>query len=1632
MDDPHNGSQRTNRPTPSPSNAAAHHVSSIPRPKSSSKSSAMGDRATSPLSSSPDAITFNRARVPRSESPQFQRQPSSSPLQSLERPSSRSNSTTPRSLPRPAKSNPAISANGRSIKDLVAKFDQGENVDTSPRPKADVRSVSAGFVPVRPHTPSSRPSDHTNARSSGSSRIPTAAPRNNPSRESLASRPSAADGSQQKLRQKRAQPSKELPGAIHNTAHVKPLFGEVLPVSKGGSNLGHGIQSGVKQSLPASAHEQSFGSPHSTANEAISSEARRPKLSEPQTISNVHDSLSGHERPIVNGTVSREQHYEADSVAPLKITRSTPATHQDGVRNDSSFELGCSSTPATYSQRDFSPNNAAGGEQRLKAYIKELSPKKSPPLRSSRPRQQVSSNIGATEAGSNNHPEASFGKMSASDSDTSFDSSDHTIEQTPQSRTDRHANYNAYSNSNAHAKESQSSHEPQLTAAVYQRPVPALKLQVSEPQEKQDGAPLTGNTDIEDESPTSSRNIPGGFPTDNETKSTTDANGEEKASIGRAEHDYKEQGHHNAGLRALDTGSATHGSEPAHGGSPEASKQVSGEMDEAGTIHILLGENPLYNPQYSERNRPEQSSELKPPTRPAPHPDERSFTPIQGDSPSNSSRRSSHAELPPDSDAHSIRSRIIEQYSHPWRTEDFPQHLQERALDMSPDEGPQHLMGEHVPHTESGRASSELNFDPQLHQSMGKTQGVPRSIPLLSAASRYHNAGYNDDREEIPPIPPPKNDVSFDERNEHDHDHGHDSGLLSNSRPWQRLSQMTHGTEGSEQPSLPEIKDTGGGLDFPLASGPGSLTSHRASAASEINDSGWYGERSSQRTPSTVESGTLSDDRRESTQRPFGQPDMFDTPASSTSRAQSLRFPEASSRNNSTDNDNSKISESDPDSKDKKWLNRRRNVIQELCETEHTFSQDMSIIDDIYLGTASQLDEEDLSQEDVKVLFSNTKQVVALSKSMYTALKEASRGVYVKPRDRGNAAEPPGNGQEDPSEEADRATRIGEVFLSKRHEIERVYAEYMRNQHAANERLKELQKSEKVELWLKECRTYAADLTSAWSLDALIVKPAQRMTKYPLLLGALLKDTPEDHPNMFSLQLADTEIKGILDRINDQKRRHETLKQIMQQSNQQRRDMKFAKFLRLRGAKVKQKAGLSGTAYEDTDYVGISQKFNTNYFQLQLIIKDIEGWKQVCEQTARRLNQMVDSWENMLDTHPNRQPELESKWRKWATTVREVYSIAFLDHAVAEYANFKAAQAKGGKIDKRLKEQGENFLAINDSLKSELPTLYEKTSHIGRLCQRNLITLKRDWNQVMYRKLLPILDIQGTPESYDDIEKEFNGDFKYASAALSNLPICNGAIQSSSPPSLNEKTPQDKSKRPSTTSSHGGVSHNSKTPPSYSTPDFGHRGSAGSYTTISQPGTNPRPSVDNGRGHLHSEGRLHQQQARHGSESAQQGHVPGLNTKNLAPPSTGGTFLFGNTPQATPDTASANAQSYGSAGASSVRGQERHLQNLVPNEPHNEPALYDGQSKKDVLFIAASLYEFRLDRTREHLTYPFLTYECGEIFDILDIDGDLWFARNQDTRQLGWIWERHFTPLEDDSPGWQELLAKMTAEEDGD
>jgi hypothetical protein len=67
----------------------------------------------------------------------------------------------------------------------------------------------------------------------------------------------------------------------------------------------------------------------------------------------------------------------------------------------------------------------------------------------------------------------------------------------------------------------------------------------------------------------------------------------------------------------------------------------------------------------------------------------------------------------------------------------------------------------------------------------------------------------------------------------------------------------------------------------------------------------------------------------------------------------------------------------------------------------------------------------------------------------------------------------------------------------------------------------------------------------------------------------------------------------------------------------------------------------------------------------------------------------------------------------------------------------------------------------------------------------------------------------------------------------------------------------------------------------------------------------------------------------------------------------------------------------------------------------------------EVLFLAASLFEFNIAHDRREGGIPYLVYVPGEIFDVIGMKGELWLARNQDdpTRTVGWIWEKHFARI---------------------
>ncbi|KAI9814857.1 MAG: hypothetical protein M1832_005659 [Thelocarpon impressellum] len=777
----------------------------------------------------------------------------------------------------------------------------------------------------------------------------------------------------------------------------------------------------------------------------------------------------------------------------------------------------------------------------------------------------------------------------------------------------------------------------------------------------------------------------------------------------------------------------------------------------------------------------------------------------------------------------------------------------------------------------------------------------------------------------------------------------------------------------------------------------------------------------------------------------------------------------------------------EPQHADQRRLTKRKHIIRELLDTEKQFHGDMKVTEEIYKGTANACSA--VSPEDVKILFGNIDQIVTFSLSFFDALRQAGSSVYVvrkitalagSKRTSVSTSNSGGTGEESKAEsgvdlnddEKDRKTFVGEAFGQHMAQLEKVFSEYLKNLEAANKRLLKLQTHPGVALWLSECRSHAEDLTDSWSLDSLIVKPMQRILKYPLLLQALSEVTPEDHPDFTALDVALWEMKAVAVRIEDMMKRVSLVEQAVGRKRKES-DVRagISKAFGRRTEKLKQQVGLS-EMFDDQDFNKVAEKWDSHVIQLQFAMADVEKYLIEAQVFVDRFLEYVVAIESYIDVGRSTYPELESKWRKFGMAMRELSAVALTEHKasiqksvigpmktlvkvydapqkiiqkrnkrIMDYARYKGVKDRGDKPDKRTQEQGEQFMALNETLKDELPKLYALTGKLAEACLASFIELQARWNTTWQEKLKAILDECQVPRNVADILSHFSGDFAFTEAQANSLGICNGSILADSvnflthPTSLEEtgsRRPPRRARTRSVTSSNS---------PSLPAPDFGDRNS-GSFMplgdgmpTLQSNAHYGMPPFSVGRTRASSNVSSHGPVTPDMSSNARSFYMTpatSTNPSNLARPSTstgrsidypsirrpstdspahtrpasGATYQSGNLDPRAPSPSRPFSGMFSSAMpmADSPRSSP-HVSR--PTSPRPMP------EKASVLFTAASIEEFNIDRSRTEAGYPYLTYVKGEIFDIIGEKGELWLAKNQDdrTQTVGWLWCRHFAQL---------------------
>lgn len=765
-----------------------------------------------------------------------------------------------------------------------------------------------------------------------------------------------------------------------------------------------------------------------------------------------------------------------------------------------------------------------------------------------------------------------------------------------------------------------------------------------------------------------------------------------------------------------------------------------------------------------------------------------------------------------------------------------------------------------------------------------------------------------------------------------------------------------------------------------------------------------------------------------------------------------------------------------------KILKQRKFVLRELVDSENTYQRDMRVVCDIYKQTAVAA----LGEDDIKVLFANVEHIQTFARDFLTALKQATKPSLIsdKKKDlRGSVSASSSDKIEDEISDVqrDQQTRVGDAFEGSLADMEIVYTEYIKNRHVANQRLEALQKSSTAKEWLKECKDNSEDITHAWNLDALLVKPVQRITKYPLLLRELIDATPENHPDLPALKRVLLKVTDINMRINDVKKHAEMLDQAINRKRGQS-DVRtgLSKAFGRRAEKLRQHVGIA-EMYEDSDYDKVRIAYDNNYVQLMVVANDCLVYEKGMTQWVNKMVEVAAAAEAWVDVGHSHHQQEESKLRHLAMIIRNVQNIALPDHIehlhkkvinpmtttvdilqkfkddpkgllhkrdkrLVDYAQMKNKKERGEKIDKKMAERMDQWEALNTEAKERMRKLLRATAHLVQSCQGHLVQLQMSWLAMIQQKFSSVMSIKLNRLSIEEIEKTWQEDFDFQEASALTLGLCNGSLLLQAANMTSFLTPSstligDDSPRQMSFSSVNkrSISLNSETS-TVPTLDFSSRPS-GTYTHALPPETFDRPypypnnrtraaSTTSGKSlHKGDSAFKTPNMAKHTSANAnfsRPGTSPSIQQEAFAPPrlsvetlsplmssfpvgiqnerpASSNTF-FSATPSQSQTPHSGHDRGSG-VFSSAMPMSDSPVQERRPQEPFSDDP--------KVLFTAASVYEFNIDRARREAGFPYLTYVTGEIFDVIGERGELWLARNQDdpNKQVGWIWNKHFAKL---------------------
>ncbi|CAJ0755213.1 9596_t:CDS:10 [Entrophospora sp. SA101] len=309
--------------------------------------------------------------------------------------------------------------------------------------------------------------------------------------------------------------------------------------------------------------------------------------------------------------------------------------------------------------------------------------------------------------------------------------------------------------------------------------------------------------------------------------------------------------------------------------------------------------------------------------------------------------------------------------------------------------------------------------------------------------------------------------------------------------------------------------------------------------------------------------------------------------------------------------------------------------------------------------------------------------------------------------------------------------------------MEAVYGEYCKRHEASVQKLQEFDDDENVQGFLQKCKKQCEGRTRSWDIASLLIKPVQRVLKYPLLLQQILSLTKTSHPDFDQLKLAFDEIQKIAERINEIKRRKDIVEKIVGSKKRGDGDIKLA-------------TGIAKPTSDDL-YDAFVEKFKNLEQQGFQLSKDVKDWVKAVKQqledqqrfalvieefytfgiTSNKYKEenkrIVEYVKTMNGLAPSCVKEMEETLKKNIYPEIEKFLKLFRapaavmkkrERKILDYGRAKSIRDRNDIPDKSLQQSADAFVSISDQLNEELPKFFELMTQYYDIIVRNLIEIQ--------------------------------------------------------------------------------------------------------------------------------------------------------------------------------------------------------------------------------------------------------------------------------------------------------------------